>query len=139
MLRRLILTVINPSLAANTAPLSCWTFLFESLSANTSIAHVDIRSQGNFEYNDHLARTIGHSRSITRVIFRLNAAGNAHEFVFHLSAALGENYNFLKMNFSVNVGFEAKHSWFRFRKTVRRNTCLLERAAACNDIDHLDR
>ncbi|KAL1472971.1 hypothetical protein MTO96_039030 [Rhipicephalus appendiculatus] len=95
--------------------------------------------QDNFQYNDRLARTIGHSRSITRVTFRLNAPGNADEFVIHLSAALGENYNLFKMNFfGVNVGVEARRSLFRIRETVRRNSGLLELAAAYSDMGHLD-
>ncbi|KAL1479128.1 hypothetical protein MTO96_052119 [Rhipicephalus appendiculatus] len=141
VLRRLILTVTNPSLAATMVPLSCWTgLLLESLSANTSIAHVDIRGRGDFQYNESLARTIGHSRSITRVTFRLNAPGNADEFVFHLSAALGGNYNLLKMSFfGVNLSIKARRSLFRIRETLRRNSGFLELAAACKDTGHLDR
>ncbi|KAL1465910.1 hypothetical protein MTO96_043053 [Rhipicephalus appendiculatus] len=77
VLRRLSLTMGNPSIAANRVPLSCWTLLFKSISANTSIEHVEIHSNGNFPYNDRLARTIGHSTNITRVTFLLNVLGHA--------------------------------------------------------------
>ncbi|KAL3218252.1 hypothetical protein MRX96_050753 [Rhipicephalus microplus] len=140
ILRRLILTVPNPSLTEDTAPLLCWTLLSESLSTNTSIEHFDIYSESEFQYSDHLARSIGHSRSITRLTLSLNTPGSADEFLFHLSAALDQNYNLLKMDsFGVSVGYEAGHWLFRIRETMRRNFGLLERSVAYNYSGELDR
>ncbi|KAL1468823.1 hypothetical protein MTO96_041239 [Rhipicephalus appendiculatus] len=77
VLRQLSLTMASPSIAPNRVPLSCWRLLFKSTSANTSIEHVEIHSNGNFPYNDCLARTIGHSTNITRATFLLNVSGHA--------------------------------------------------------------
>ncbi|KAH8036408.1 hypothetical protein HPB51_000327 [Rhipicephalus microplus] len=140
VLQRLILTVTNSSLATDMDPSLHWTRLSDSLSANTSIARFEIHSQGNFQYSDQLARSVGRSRSITRVTLRLNPPGDADEFLCHLSAALGENYNLLEMNsVGVIVGVEAKHWLFRIRETMRRNCGLLDRAAAYHDTGHLNR
>ncbi|KAH7986486.1 hypothetical protein HPB51_026662 [Rhipicephalus microplus] len=131
VLRRLILTVPNPSLTEDTAPLLSWTILSESFSTNTSIEHFDIYSESEFQYSDHLARSIGHSRSITRLTLSLNTPGSADEFLFHLSSALDQNYNLLKMDsFGVSVGVDASYWLFRIRETMRRNCGLLERSAA---------
>ncbi|KAH7944711.1 hypothetical protein HPB51_028573 [Rhipicephalus microplus] len=140
VLRRLILTVPNPSLTEDTAPLLCWTLLSESLSTNTSIEHFDIYSESEFQHCDHLARSIGHSSSITRLTLSLNTPGSADEFLFHLSAALDQNYTLLKMDsFGVSVGVDASHLLFRIRETMRRNCGLLERSAAYHYTGHLDR
>ncbi|KAH7931521.1 hypothetical protein HPB51_029826 [Rhipicephalus microplus] len=140
VLRRLILTVPNPSLTEDTAPLLSWTILSESFSTNTSIEHFDIYSESEFQYSDHLARSIGHSRSITRLTLSLNTPGSADEFLFHLSSALDQNYNLLKMDsFGVSVGVDASYWLFRIRETMRRNCGLLERSAAYHYPGHLDR
>ncbi|KAH7944286.1 hypothetical protein HPB52_017938 [Rhipicephalus sanguineus] len=140
-LRELSLSVTDPfNTANNTATSSCWTLLFESLSANKSIAQVDIFSNGNFQYNDHLTRTIGHSRYISRVSFLDNSAfGDATDFVSLLSEAIGDNYNLLKVNLcGAKLGVEAKRCFFTIQETTRRNCGLVERAAAFNGTTPLD-
>ncbi|KAL1469684.1 hypothetical protein MTO96_040919 [Rhipicephalus appendiculatus] len=132
-LRELSLSVTEPFNAANnTATSSCWTLLFKSLSANKSIARVLIFSNGNFQHNDRLTRTIGHSRYIRRVSFPDNSGfGNATELVSLLSEAIGENYNLLQVNLcGAKVGVEAKRCLLRIQQTSRRNCGLVERAAA---------
>ncbi|KAH7942916.1 hypothetical protein HPB52_002643 [Rhipicephalus sanguineus] len=142
VLRKLRLTVTSPEHPANnTVTPSCWTLLFESMSANTSVADVDILSNGDFEYNDRLTGTIGHSRYITRVSFLLNTGnGNATGFVSLLSDAIGDNYNLLKVDLNGSeVHAEARRCLFTIMETTRRNSGLLERAAAFKNITRLDR
>ncbi|KAL1480876.1 hypothetical protein MTO96_050675 [Rhipicephalus appendiculatus] len=142
VLRKLSLTVTIPQHPANNnATPSGWTLLFESISANTSVADVEIVSNGNFEYNDRLAGTIGLSRYIARVSFRLNTGdGNATDFVSLLSEAIGDNYSLLKVDFhGSQVGDEARRCLFKILETTRRNSGLVERAAAFRHITRLDR
>ncbi|KAL1478367.1 hypothetical protein MTO96_035065 [Rhipicephalus appendiculatus] len=138
VLRELSLTVTSSYLPPNTS--TGWTLLFESMSSNASVSDLDIYSNGNFEYNDHLARIIGHSRYITRVKFMINSVyGNATNFVFLLSETTGDNCNLLKVNLlGAKVGIEAKRCLFTIRETTRRNSGLVERAAAFNQTTQLD-
>lgn len=140
-LRELRLTLTDPyNTANNTATSSCWTLFFESMSANTSIAHLNVFSNGSFQYNDRLTRTIGLSRCITRVIFRVSPRdGNATDLVSLLSKAIGDNYNLLSVNmYNAKVDVEAKRSLFTITETTRRNSGLVERAAAFGDTTPLD-
>ncbi|KAH7944291.1 hypothetical protein HPB52_017984 [Rhipicephalus sanguineus] len=147
VLRKLRLTVTKlfqtqtAAFPAHTAASFCWKFLFESMSANTSVSDLDIFSNGNFQYNDHLTRIIGLSRYISRVSFFLNARdGTATDFVFLLSEAIGDNYSLLNFDlYNSQVGVEAKRSLFTIRETTRRNSGLVERAAAFNTTTRLDR
>ncbi|KAH7944285.1 hypothetical protein HPB52_017937 [Rhipicephalus sanguineus] len=140
VLRKLTLTVTKHFEEANTAASFCWKFLFESMSANTSVSDLDIFSNGNFQYNDHLARIIGLSRYISRVSFFLNAGdGTATDFVSFLSEAIGDNYNLLNFDlYNYKLGVEAKRCLVIIRETTRRNSGLLERAAAFNTTTRLD-
>ncbi|KAL1455775.1 hypothetical protein MTO96_027751 [Rhipicephalus appendiculatus] len=141
VLRELSLTVTSPQSPTNTAPSSCWTLLFESLSANISISDLYILSNGKFEYNDHLARIIGHSRYITKVSFMLDRSDkDATNFVRLLSDTIRSNYNLLKFDlYGSKVGIEAKRCLFIIRETTRRNCGLVDRAAALNDTTRIDR
>ncbi|KAH7943773.1 hypothetical protein HPB52_011415 [Rhipicephalus sanguineus] len=140
-LRELRLTLTDPfNTANNRATSSCWRLLFESMSANTSIAYLNVFINGSFQYNDRLTRTIGLSRCITRVSFRVNPRDeNATNLVSLLSKAIGDNYNLLSFDmFNAKVDVEAKRSLFTIRETTRRNSGLVERAAALSDTTRLD-
>lgn len=141
VLRKLSLTVTSPQCPANTAPPSCWMLLFESMSANTSISDLCILSNGKFRYNNRLARIIGLSRYITKVSFMINRSDkDATEFVCLLSEAIRNNYNLVKFDlYGSKVGIEAKRCLFTVRETTRRNSGLVERAAAFNDATCIDR
>ncbi|KAH7944126.1 hypothetical protein HPB52_016342 [Rhipicephalus sanguineus] len=141
VLRKLSLTVTSPQCPANTAPPSCWMLLFESMSANTSISDLCILSNGKFRYNNRLARIIGLSRYITKVSFMINRSDkDATEFVCLLSETIRNNYNLVKFDlYGSKVGIEAKRCLFTVRETTRRNSGLVERAAAFNDATCIDR
>ncbi|KAL1472972.1 hypothetical protein MTO96_039031 [Rhipicephalus appendiculatus] len=140
VLQKLSLTVTKPYQVAHTAAWSCWAPLFESMSANTSVSDLDIYSNGNFQHNDHLSRIIRLSRYISRVSFLLNAGdGTATDFVSLLSEAIGDNCNLLNVDlYNSKVGVEAKRCLLKIRETTRRNSGLLERAAAFNKTSRLD-
>ncbi|XP_075737602.1 uncharacterized protein LOC142777166 [Rhipicephalus microplus] len=125
----------------NTASYTCWTLLFESMSANTSISDLDILTNGKFQYNGHLTRTIGHSEYISRVRFLENTGlGDATFFVWLLSESISHNYGLLKVDLNgANVDSEVKRCFFTIRKTTQRNRDILERAAAFIKIAPLDR
>ncbi|KAL1448234.1 hypothetical protein MTO96_044117 [Rhipicephalus appendiculatus] len=132
VLRELKLHVTNRLAPDNTASHTCWTLLFESMSANTSISDLDIFTNGKFRYNDRLTHTIGHSRYISRVSFLENTGfGDATSFVSLLSENIGDNYVLLKLDLNgAKVGSEAKRCLFAIRETTQRNCDILERAAA---------
>ncbi|KAL1445596.1 hypothetical protein MTO96_044927 [Rhipicephalus appendiculatus] len=131
VLRKLSLTVTEPFQAANAAASPCWTLLFESMAANTSVSNLDIYSNGNFQYNDQLTRIIGLSRYISRVSFLLNEGdGTATEFVSLLSEAIVDNYNLLNVDlFNSNVDIEAKRYTATALEKVSRNPGLLRELA----------
>ncbi|KAH7944127.1 hypothetical protein HPB52_016343 [Rhipicephalus sanguineus] len=140
-LRELRLTLTDLfDTANNTATSSCWTLLLGSLSANKSIARVDVFSDSNFQHNDHLTRTMGHSRYISRVFFQDNwAFRDATDFVSLLSEAIGDNYSLLNVNLGgAKPGVEAKRCFFTIQETTRRNCSLVERATAFNRTTPLD-
>ncbi|XP_037521821.2 uncharacterized protein LOC119399076 [Rhipicephalus sanguineus] len=132
VLRKLKLQVTNPRAPDNTASSTCWTLLFESMSANTSVSDLDIFTNGLFRYNDLLTHTIGHSRYISRVSFLENTGfGDATNFVSLLSENIGDNHVLLEVDLSgAKVGGEAKRCLFIIRETTQRNCDILERAAA---------
>ncbi|XP_037523608.2 uncharacterized protein LOC119400648 [Rhipicephalus sanguineus] len=138
VLRRLSLFVGD---AAEDAPSSCWTLLIESISANTSIADLWIYSSDTFSYTGHLARTVTLSRCITRVSYSGKREGwKPNGFVLPMSYAIGDNYNLLKVKLSCypRMDAEARRCWFTIRETTRRNSGLVERAAAFNQATQLD-
>ncbi|KAL1475830.1 hypothetical protein MTO96_036989 [Rhipicephalus appendiculatus] len=139
-LRKLSLFVTNPRAPDNTANLMCWTLLFESMSANTSVSDLDIFSNGYFQYNDRLTHTIANSRHISRVSFLENTGfGDATDFVSLLSETIADNYVLLKVDLhGAKVGGQAKRCLFTIRQTTQRNCGLLERAAAFNQAARLD-
>ncbi|KAL1462019.1 hypothetical protein MTO96_043269, partial [Rhipicephalus appendiculatus] len=132
VLRELKLTVTNRLAPDNTASYTCWTLLFESMSANTSISDLDIFTNGKFRYNDRLTHTIGHSRYISRVSLLENTGfGDATSFVSLLSENIDDNYVLLNVDLSgAKVGSKAEWCLFIIRETTQRNCDILERAAA---------
>ncbi|KAL1478971.1 hypothetical protein MTO96_015961 [Rhipicephalus appendiculatus] len=138
VLRKLSLLVSNP---AGDAPSSCWALLFESISSNTSITDLWISGSHNFLYTGHLARTVAHSRCITRASYaeiRLDWSPNG--FLLPLSRAVGENYNLLKVRLSyfAKMNAEARRCWFTVREVTRRNSGLVKRAGAVIQSTTLD-
>ncbi|KAH7975403.1 hypothetical protein HPB52_001394 [Rhipicephalus sanguineus] len=65
---------------------------------------------------------------------------NPIDFVLPLSEAMGGNYNLLEVQLhsTAKVGADARRCLFRIRETTRRNSRLLERAAAFKQITPLD-
>ncbi|KAH7943847.1 hypothetical protein HPB52_011990 [Rhipicephalus sanguineus] len=138
VLRKLGLLVTN---AAEDAPFWWWKLLFESISANTSIADLFYSASDNCSYTGHLASTVGLSRCITRVYYSKKLPEwDATCFIRPLSGAICDNYNLLKVVLSSNatVGAEARHWWFTIRDTTRRNSGLVELAGAFNQATAID-
>ncbi|KAL1484635.1 hypothetical protein MTO96_032485 [Rhipicephalus appendiculatus] len=108
VLRKLKIYVFH---SAEVAPSSCWTLLFESILANTSISDLDIEGTANFSHAGSFARTVGLSRCITRVSYsRFRSECNPTSFVLSLSEAISDNYNLLEIHLYsyANLGAEAK-------------------------------
>ncbi|XP_075724194.1 uncharacterized protein LOC142766876 [Rhipicephalus microplus] len=141
VLQELKLVVTSRLAPDNTASYTCWTLLFESMSANTSVSDLDILTNGKFQYNYLLTRTIGHSEYISRVQFLENTGlGDATFFVWTLSESISHNYGLLKVDLNgANVESEVKRCLFAIRKRTQRNRDILERAAAFIKIAPLDR
>ncbi|KAH7944283.1 hypothetical protein HPB52_017935 [Rhipicephalus sanguineus] len=138
VLRKLGLLVTS---TAEDAPFSFWKLLFESISANTSIADLFYSASDNCSYTGHLASTVGLSRCITRVYYSKKLPEwDATCFIRPLSGAICDNYNLLKVVLSSNdtVGAEARHWWFTIRETTRRNSGLVELAGAFNQTTAID-
>ncbi|KAH7943775.1 hypothetical protein HPB52_011417 [Rhipicephalus sanguineus] len=131
VLRELRLAVSSP---VDAAPLSCWTLLFDSISANTSVADLSISCSDNLMCNERLATTIGLSRYITRVSYKMSRErGDPTSFILPLSEAIADNYNLLEVHLSSGqVGVEARRGLFTIRETTRRNSSLVECAAGFN-------
>ncbi|KAH7943601.1 hypothetical protein HPB52_009418 [Rhipicephalus sanguineus] len=138
VLRELRLCVTEPANAAST---SWWALVLESISANTSIGYISISSGDNLVCNGRLAITVGLSRYITRVFYiQSRREWDPATFIIPLSDAIRDNYNLLQVDLcNAKVGAEATRCLFTIRETIRRNTCLLERAAAFNQTTALDR
>ncbi|KAL1468543.1 hypothetical protein MTO96_041425 [Rhipicephalus appendiculatus] len=137
-LKELHLLVTN---AAEAVTCSCWTVLFESISANTSIAYIYIDNSDNFAYNCRLATTIGLSKYITRVFYTQSGSEwNPTDFVLPLSETIGGNCNLLEVQLhsAAKVGVDARRCLFRIRETTRRNSCFVERATAFKHTAPLD-
>ncbi|KAL1446785.1 hypothetical protein MTO96_028731 [Rhipicephalus appendiculatus] len=128
VLRKLSLLVTNP---AGDAPSSWWTLLFESISANTSIADIYFAGSDDFSYAGHLARIVALSRCITRASYSEKIPNG---FVLPLSKAISSNYNILKVGLPsyAIMDAEARRCWFTIRETTRRNSDLVELACAFN-------
>ncbi|KAL1469686.1 hypothetical protein MTO96_040921 [Rhipicephalus appendiculatus] len=139
VLRKLKIYVFH---SAEVAPSSCWTLLFESILANTSISDLEMEGTANFSHAGSFARTVGLSRCITRVSYsRFRSECNPTSFVVSLSEAISHNYNLLEIHLYsyANLGAEARCSWFTVRETIRRNWGLVELAGALNKTTVLDR
>ncbi|KAH7944292.1 hypothetical protein HPB52_017985 [Rhipicephalus sanguineus] len=138
VLRKLRLLVTN---AAEDAPSSCWTLLFESIAANTSIADLFVSASDNFSYTGRLASIVGLSRCITRVYYsKILSEWDPTSFIMPLSGVICDNYNLLEVDLSSNakVGAEARHWWFTIRETTRRNSGLVELAGSFNQTTAID-
>ncbi|KAH7985072.1 hypothetical protein HPB52_024327 [Rhipicephalus sanguineus] len=120
-LRELSLRVPRPQCARSAATLSCWTLLFQSISANTSIA-------------------VGLSRNISRASLQLDInEPNATGFVVALSEVISDNYNLVEVSlYSLDVDAEATRSWFTIMDTTRRNSGLVNRAVVFKQSCPLD-
>ncbi|KAH7944125.1 hypothetical protein HPB52_016341 [Rhipicephalus sanguineus] len=136
-LRELRLLAAN---AADAAPPSCWTLLFESILANTSIAHLMISTSENLRNIDRLARTVGLSRYISRVTYvQCRGDWDPTGFVLHLSEVVGDNYNLLQVFLKgAKLGTDATRPFFTIWDTTRRNCGIVERASAFNQNTPLD-
>ncbi|KAH7943901.1 hypothetical protein HPB52_012669 [Rhipicephalus sanguineus] len=106
--------------------------LEEALVPNTTISALVISSSDNLVYNDHFAATIGFSRCITRLFYVTSKPEwNPTGFVVRLSETIDGNFNLLNVDLcNAKVDAEAKHCLFTIRETTRRNSGLVERAAA---------
>ncbi|KAH6943309.1 hypothetical protein HPB50_019421 [Hyalomma asiaticum] len=135
-LQDLELTVTRPQGSVNAVCSSCWITLFQSISANTSIAELEIFSSGSFAYNDHLVRTVALSKTITRVSLFLNIRnGQATDFISLLASAIIDSFCVLEvLLYGAKVDAEAVCSLFAVRETTRRNCGLVVRA-----VDMIDR
>ncbi|KAL1483782.1 hypothetical protein MTO96_032968 [Rhipicephalus appendiculatus] len=111
------------------------------MSVSISIAYIEIITNGNFQYMDIFGRTIGLSKNIPRASLQLDRnEANATGFVVPLSEVIGDNYHRVEVSLcSLDVDAEATRSWFTIMETTRRNSGLVERAAAFKQTSALDR
>ncbi|KAL3195283.1 hypothetical protein MRX96_045697 [Rhipicephalus microplus] len=139
VLRDLHLRLSGPQYVQSDATSPCWSLLFQSILANTSITNIEIVSI-DFPYMHTFAHTIGHSRNITRasIPLRINRA-IAINFIVSLSEVIGDNYNLVEVQvYSMDLDAERTRCWFTIMETTRRNSGLVERAAAFNQASPLD-
>ncbi|KAL1468082.1 hypothetical protein MTO96_041710 [Rhipicephalus appendiculatus] len=105
-----------------TAYSTCWTLLLESISANTSITVLSISGDGNFEFEDRLAATIGLSRYTACTLEKVSRhPGLIIELAKKKGIAVGEVTRMIRSRLQSVQGL---HDFMRFTGVVKeRVTC----------------